>query len=87
MEIISPALEPQVSVKSTKRAAIVGVALELFCKRIAAMPMKAKLDLCHYARRLVYFQMCPHVSTYITNHGSFKMMGLSFSTVLVFVYF
>lgn len=86
MEIISPALEPQVSVKSTKRAAIVGVALELFCKRIAAMPMKAKLDLCHYARRFVYFHMCPHIS-YDTNHGSFKRMGLSFSTVVVFAHF
>ncbi|KAG0568228.1 hypothetical protein KC19_6G004300 [Ceratodon purpureus] len=50
VEIISPALEPQSSVKSTKRSVIVGVALELFYKRIILMPSKAKLDLCHYAR-------------------------------------
>jgi len=53
VEVISPALEPQSSVKSTKRAVIVGVALELFYKRIILMPSKAKLDLCHYARRCV----------------------------------
>lgn len=50
VEIVSPALEPQSAVRSTKRAVIIGVALELFCKRISMMPSKAKLDLCHYAR-------------------------------------
>ncbi|CAK9881607.1 unnamed protein product [Sphagnum jensenii] len=47
---VSSALEPQVAIKSTKRASIVGVALELFWRRIVAMPLKAKLDLCHYAK-------------------------------------
>ncbi|KAH9555018.1 hypothetical protein CY35_08G093300 [Sphagnum magellanicum] len=47
---VSSALEPQVAIKSTKRASIVGVALELFWRRIVVMPLKAKLDLCHYAK-------------------------------------
>lgn len=51
VEVISPALEPESSVKSTKRSVIVGIALELFHRRIILMPSKAKLDLCHYARR------------------------------------
>ncbi|XP_024393746.1 uncharacterized protein [Physcomitrium patens] len=50
VEVISPALEPQSSVKSTKRTVIVAVALELFYKRIIMMPSKSKFDLCHYAR-------------------------------------
>jgi hypothetical protein len=55
---VSSALEPQVAIKSTKRASIVGVALELFWRRIVVMPLKAKLDLCHYAK--VYVPLdCP----------------------------
>jgi hypothetical protein len=64
VEIISPALEPQSTVKSTKRAVIVGVALELFYKRIISMPSKAKLDLCHYARRCIATWL-PSSNTYL----------------------
>ena len=53
VEMISPAMEPQTSVTSSQRAVIIGGALELFCKRIISMPSRAKLDLCHYARRYV----------------------------------
>ncbi|KAG6547061.1 hypothetical protein Mapa_011311 [Marchantia paleacea] len=44
-------LEPQTAVKSTKRAAIVGLALDLFWKKISIMPSKAKLEFCQHARR------------------------------------
>ncbi|EFJ20882.1 hypothetical protein SELMODRAFT_33879, partial [Selaginella moellendorffii] len=42
----SPSLQPQEAVKTTKRAAIVGVALDLFHRKIAAMPDRSKLELC-----------------------------------------
>ncbi|ERN00949.1 hypothetical protein AMTRI_Chr04g250320 [Amborella trichopoda] len=47
--VVSPPLEPQTAVKSTKRASIVGVALDLFYRKIAVMPMRSKLDLCNFA--------------------------------------
>ncbi|XP_059445906.1 uncharacterized protein LOC132177554 [Corylus avellana] len=44
--VLSPPLEPQVAVKSTKRACIVGVALECYYKQISQMPSWSKLQFC-----------------------------------------
>lgn len=48
---LAPPLEPQLTIKATKRACIVGVALDLFCRRIAIMPRKAKVEACQCALR------------------------------------
>ncbi|KAM7482269.1 hypothetical protein LguiB_006852 [Lonicera macranthoides] len=47
--VLSPPLEPQVAVKSTKRAAIVGVAFDCYYKQISQMPSWSKLDFCQFA--------------------------------------
>uniref|UniRef100_A0A0C9QU46 TSA: Wollemia nobilis Ref_Wollemi_Transcript_9669_1704 transcribed RNA sequence n=1 Tax=Wollemia nobilis TaxID=56998 RepID=A0A0C9QU46_9CONI len=47
---LSAPLEPQTAVKSTKRAAIVGVALELFYRKIVDMPAAAKVEFCEFAQ-------------------------------------
>lgn len=44
--VLSPPLEPQIAVKSTKRACIVGVALECYFKQISQMPSWSKLEFC-----------------------------------------
>ncbi|KAK3414173.1 hypothetical protein EUGRSUZ_I02675 [Eucalyptus grandis] len=47
--VLWPPLEPQVAVKSTKRAAIVGIALDCYYKQISQMPSWSKLELCRFA--------------------------------------
>ncbi|KAI4299075.1 hypothetical protein L6164_032567 [Bauhinia variegata] len=47
--VMSAPLEPQNSVKSTKRACIVGVALDCYYKQISQMPSWSKLELCEFA--------------------------------------
>ncbi|MQM13267.1 hypothetical protein Taro_046193 [Colocasia esculenta] len=47
--ILSPPLEPQIAVKSTKRACIVAVALDCYFKKISFMPSPSKVDLCEFA--------------------------------------
>ncbi|KAL3843746.1 hypothetical protein ACJIZ3_001149 [Penstemon smallii] len=47
--VFSPPLEPQIAVKSTKRACIVGVALDCYYKQISQMPSWSKLDFCKFA--------------------------------------
>ncbi|XP_062077182.1 uncharacterized protein LOC133782045 [Humulus lupulus] len=47
--VLAPPLEPQVAVKSTKRAGIVGVALDCYYKQISQMPAWSKLDFCRFA--------------------------------------
>ena len=47
--IISPPLEPQMGIKSTKRASIIGVAFHCFFKHISQMPSWSKIDLCRFA--------------------------------------
>ncbi|XP_042493771.1 uncharacterized protein LOC122073280 [Macadamia integrifolia] len=42
-------LEPQIDVKSTKRACIVAIALDCYFKQISQMPSCSKLDLCQFA--------------------------------------
>lgn len=56
---LSAPLEPQDTVKATKRACIVGVALDLFCRKIAIMPHKAKIEACQCALRLATLS-CAH---------------------------
>ncbi|XP_073004122.1 uncharacterized protein [Typha latifolia] len=46
VSILSPPLEPQVAVKSTKRACIIAVSLDCYYRSIALMPACSKLDLC-----------------------------------------
>ncbi|GAB4828273.1 hypothetical protein Ancab_035185 [Ancistrocladus abbreviatus] len=46
--VISPSLEPHGTVRSTKRARIVGVALELYYSKILNMPVGSKLDFCEF---------------------------------------
>ncbi|KAJ7968163.1 Hyccin [Quillaja saponaria] len=47
--VLSPPLEPQLAVKSTKRACIVGVALDCYYKQISQMPSWSKLEFCQFA--------------------------------------
>ncbi|ONH90523.1 hypothetical protein PRUPE_8G059200 [Prunus persica] len=46
--VLSPPLEPQIAVKSTKRACIVGVALDSYYKHISQMPTWSKIDFCRF---------------------------------------
>ncbi|XP_065849488.1 uncharacterized protein [Euphorbia lathyris] len=47
--VLSPPLEPQIAVKSTKRPVIVGVVLDCYFKQISQMPSWSKVELCKYA--------------------------------------
>ncbi|XP_073269880.1 uncharacterized protein [Primulina huaijiensis] len=47
--VLSPPLEPQIAVKSTKRACIVGVALDCYYQQISQMPSWSKVDFCKFA--------------------------------------
>lgn len=46
--VLCPPLEPQIAVKSTKRACIVAVALDCYYKKIALMPSRSKIDFCEF---------------------------------------
>ncbi|KAL5703919.1 hypothetical protein ACHQM5_022412 [Ranunculus cassubicifolius] len=46
--ILCPPLEPQIAIKSTKRAFIVSVALDCYYKQISQMPSWSKLDFCQF---------------------------------------
>ncbi|KAK9076706.1 hypothetical protein SSX86_005040 [Deinandra increscens subsp. villosa] len=46
--VISPGLEPQGTIRATKRARIIGVALELYYSKIVEMPVQSKLDFCEF---------------------------------------
>ncbi|XP_065867717.1 uncharacterized protein [Euphorbia lathyris] len=46
--VISPSLEPHGTVRSTRRARIVGVALELYFSKIANIPLDSKIDFCEF---------------------------------------
>ncbi|KAK4758188.1 hypothetical protein SAY87_019489 [Trapa incisa] len=48
LAVISPSLEPYGTVRSTRRARIVGVALELYYSKISHMPIRSKLDLSEF---------------------------------------
>ncbi|WCJ19644.1 hypothetical protein M5689_001928 [Euphorbia peplus] len=46
--VISATLEPHGTVRSTRRARIVGVALELYFSKIASIPLDSKIDFCDF---------------------------------------
>ncbi|TKY57067.1 Hyccin protein [Spatholobus suberectus] len=48
--VVSPSLEPHGTVRSTRRARIVGVALELFYAKIPHMPASSKVDFCEFCK-------------------------------------
>jgi hypothetical protein len=48
LAVLSPTLEPHGTVRSTKRARIVGVALELYYSKISQMPVGSKIDFCEF---------------------------------------
>ncbi|XP_027333790.1 hyccin [Abrus precatorius] len=50
MAVVSPALEPHGTVRSTRRGRIVGVALELFYSKISHMPISSKIDFCEFCK-------------------------------------
>ncbi|XWS68320.1 hypothetical protein CRYUN_Cryun04dG0080300 [Craigia yunnanensis] len=47
--VLSPPLEPHLAVKSTKRAIIVGTALDCYYKQVSQMPAWSKLEFCKFA--------------------------------------
>ncbi|KAK4357763.1 hypothetical protein RND71_023373 [Anisodus tanguticus] len=61
--VLSPPLEHQIAVKSTKRACIVGVALDCYYKQISHMPSWSKLNFCRFAADWAG-QDCPCVSEF-----------------------
>ncbi|GAV56498.1 Hyccin domain-containing protein, partial [Cephalotus follicularis] len=48
LAVVSPSLEPHGTVRSTRRARIVGVALELYYSKISQMPVRSKIDFCEF---------------------------------------
>ncbi|XP_050224722.1 uncharacterized protein LOC126674326 [Mercurialis annua] len=50
LAVISPSLEPHGTVRSTRRARIVGVTLELYFSKISAMPVDSKVDFCEFCK-------------------------------------
>lgn len=50
LAVISPSLEPHGTVRSTRRARIVGVALELYYSKIPQMPVGSKIEFCEFCQ-------------------------------------
>ncbi|KAM6559808.1 hypothetical protein CsatA_029047 [Cannabis sativa] len=50
ISVVSPSLEPHRTVRSTRRAWIVGVALELYYSKIYEMPLNSKVEFCESVR-------------------------------------
>ncbi|PON98582.1 Hyccin [Trema orientale] len=48
LAVVSPSLEPHGTVRSTRRAWIVGVALELYYNKISEMPASSKIEFCEF---------------------------------------
>lgn len=48
--VISPTLEPHGTVRSTRRARIAGVALELYFSKIARIPVGSKIEFCEFCK-------------------------------------
>ncbi|KAL3523513.1 hypothetical protein ACH5RR_016347 [Cinchona calisaya] len=48
--VICPSLEPHGTVRSTRRARIVGVALELYYSKISQMPVDSKIEFCEFCK-------------------------------------
>ncbi|VFQ78219.1 unnamed protein product [Cuscuta campestris] len=80
--VLSPALEPQIAVKSTKRASIVGVALDSYFKQISQMPSWSKVDFCRFAADWAG-QDCPCVwELDETHHGKLENLFSDNSRIL-----
>lgn len=50
LAVISPTLEPYGTIRSMKRARIIGVALELYYSKIPKIPVESKLEFCEFCR-------------------------------------
>ncbi|KAL6552785.1 hypothetical protein OROHE_008149 [Orobanche hederae] len=50
LAVISPSLEPYGTVRSTRRARIVGVALELYYSKISKIPVGSKIEFCEFCK-------------------------------------
>ncbi|KAL3838270.1 hypothetical protein ACJIZ3_022861 [Penstemon smallii] len=50
LAVITPSLEPHGTVRSTRRARIVGVALELYYSKISQIPMGSKIEFCEFCK-------------------------------------
>ncbi|MED6173663.1 hypothetical protein PIB30_061718 [Stylosanthes scabra] len=50
LAVVSSTLEPHGTIRSTRRARIVGVALELFFSKISSMPVESKVDFCEFCK-------------------------------------
>ncbi|KAA3485838.1 hyccin [Gossypium australe] len=48
LAVISPTLEPHGTMRSSRRARIVGVALELYYSKISQMPVSSKVEFCEF---------------------------------------
>ncbi|GMI84121.1 HYCCIN 1 [Hibiscus trionum] len=48
LAVISPTLEPHGTMRSSRRARIVGVALELYYTKISQMPARSKVEFCEF---------------------------------------
>ncbi|KAL4341377.1 hypothetical protein GQ457_08G001620 [Hibiscus cannabinus] len=48
LAVISPTLEPHGTMRSSRRARIVGVALELYYAKISQMPVSSKIEFCEF---------------------------------------
>lgn len=46
--VLSPSLEPYTAVRSTRRARIIGVGLELYLSKISKLPIRSKIEFCEY---------------------------------------
>ncbi|KAL6517654.1 hypothetical protein OROMI_033355 [Orobanche minor] len=69
--VLSPPLEPQMAVKSTKRACIIGVVLDCYYKQISQMPSWSKLDFCKFATAWAG-EECPCTSDFDHKPGNFS---------------
>ncbi|CAL0300811.1 unnamed protein product [Lupinus luteus] len=85
VSVVSPPLEPQVAVKSTKRASIVGVAFDLFYKHISQMPSWSKIEFCQFAAGWAG-QDCPCSSEFDEIHvNGFGVRALESNEIQDFV--
>lgn len=46
--VLSPSLEPHTAVRSTRRARIIGVGLELYFSKISKLPIRSKIEFCEF---------------------------------------
>lgn len=72
--VLSPPLEPQVAVKSTKRAIIVGTSLDCYYKQISQMPTWSKIEFCRFAAAWAG-QDCPCRSQFDTPESLFQELS------------